>query len=176
MPPLPRQWRSATDYGRCSPQIHLRDDVHARSELKITVLSRLKDDFYRDPLDDFDVIARSIFRRKQTEKRTGRSGDAVDVAFVAPSIGIRVKNHRLTGPDVPKLRLFEISGDPHVLKRNQSQQLLARLNIHSHDHGFPDQPGDRSDDLCIVKVQLRLLESRTLLFDHGFGTYFPRTT
>src|SRR5881296_3697732 len=101
MPQSPRQRRSATDYGRCSPQIHLRHDVHARSELKIIVLSRLEDDFYRDPLDDFDVIPGRIFRRKQAEKRTGRSGDAVDVASVAPSIGIRVKNYRLAGPDVP---------------------------------------------------------------------------
>src|SRR5207249_7208958 len=128
MPPSPPHSRSATDYGRCSPQIHLGDDVHARPELKITVLSRLKDDFYADPLLDFDVIAGRIFRRKQAEKRTGRSRDAVDVAFVAPSIGIGIKNHRLAGPDVPKLRLFEISGDPHVLKRNHCQQLLARLN------------------------------------------------
>src|SRR5207247_6655084 len=132
MPLSPRHWRSATDYGRCSPQIHLGDDVHARPELKITVLSRVKDDFYRNPLHDFDVVARGIFRRKQAEKRTGRSGDAVDVAFVAPSIGIGIKNHRLARSDVPKLRLFEISGDPDVLERNHCQQLLAWPNAQSH--------------------------------------------
>src|SRR5262245_28641027 len=164
------------DYERGSPRMHLRDDGYARSELKITVLSRLKDDFYGDPLHDFDVIACGIFRRKQAEKWTGRSGDAVDVALVATSIGIRVENHRLTGPDVPKLRLFEISRDPHVLERNQCQQLLAGLNIHSNDHRLSHLTGHRGNNFCVVKVQLRLLESRALLLDRGFGRDCPGTS
>src|SRR5437867_486005 len=155
MPRSLRHWRSATDYGRRSPQIHLRDDVDARSELKVTVLSRLKDDFYGDPLHDFDVVARGIFRRKQAEKRTGRSADAVDVARVAASIGIGIEHHRLTRPDVPKLRLLEISGDPHVLERNHGQQLLAGLYIHTHHDSFPHLPSHGGDDLCVAKVQLR---------------------
>src|SRR5262245_46683127 len=176
MPPLPRHWRSATDYGRCSPQIHLRHDVDARSELKITVLSWLKDDFYRDSLNDFDVIARGIFGRKQAEKRTGRSGDAVDVASVATPIGIGIKNHTLTGPDVSKLRLVEISSDPHVLERSHCQQLLAALNVHSNDQCFPHLAGHGGNDFCVSKIQFRLLESRALVLHRGFGRNGPRTS
>src|SRR5262249_1131898 len=124
-------------------------------------------------LYDLYVIACRIFRRKQTEKGTGRTADAVDVAFVAASIGIGVKNDRLSRSDFPKLCLFEISGDPHVLERNLCQQLLAGLNIHPDHDGFSYLPSHGGDDFCVAKVQLRLLESGAFLLNRTFRGLRP---
>src|SRR5262245_54071600 len=83
--------RRPLDFRRRSSDIDFGYNVHAGPELQIVILSRIDDDFYGDPLNDLDVIAGSIFRWKQAEKRPCCAGDAVDVTLVCPPVGIDVK-------------------------------------------------------------------------------------
>jgi hypothetical protein len=53
--------------GSYSLEIYVWHDVHAGSKLKIPVFSLFENDLYGDPLDDLDVVAGGIFRRKQTK-------------------------------------------------------------------------------------------------------------
>src|SRR5690349_7425043 len=113
------------DSRSCSSEIHLGYDIHTRPQLQVSIFSRCDNDFYRDPLDDLDVISCRVFGRKQAEQRAGRSRDAVNPAAVSLAIGHHVNHRTLSRTYVAELRLFEVSGDPYVLERNQREQLLT---------------------------------------------------
>src|SRR5262245_33402249 len=70
---------------------YLGNNVHARPQLEVAVLPRINHDLHRNSLHNLDVIAGGIFRRKQTEKRAGRSGNAVDMAGVVSAVGIDIE-------------------------------------------------------------------------------------
>src|SRR6266850_7442828 len=177
MPRSPQRWQSATDSFRAvrrkpdcprgSSEVHSWHDVHSGPKLEIAILSFLDDDLYGDSLHDLDVIARGILRRKQAEKRARRSGDAVHVALVGPPVGIDVKLYELSGAHEPKLRLLEVGGDPDFFERDNREQLLARLNIHSNHHGLGHLSRHRGNDFRIAKVQFGLFESRLFLLHNG---------
>src|SRR5262249_11247011 len=141
----------------------------------IAILSGLDDDLRGNALDDLYVVAGRVLRRKQTEKRPRRPGDAVDMALVRPAAGIDVDLDRLAGTDRPKLRLLEVRGDPDVIKRDDGQQLLPRLHVHADHDGLGDLPGHRSDDPRVSKIQPRLLERGTLLLHGGLRGQRART-
>lgn len=53
------------NYLRRSLQEHLGLDGHPQPQVVVVVLSGLEHDLYGHALDDFHVVARSIFRREQ---------------------------------------------------------------------------------------------------------------
>src|SRR6266850_3596100 len=157
-----------------SSDIHFGHDVHAGPELEVVVLSRVDRDLHRNPLDDLDVIAGGIFGRKQTEKRTGRSGNTVHAALVGSIVGIDKELDALPRPHRHELSLFEVCGDPDFLQRNDSEQLLARCDVHSNHHTLGHLSVHGSNYFRVTKVQFGLLERSALLLHNGQGRQGPR--
>jgi hypothetical protein len=62
-------------------KVYVRHDVHAGPKLTIAILAGLKNYLYRNPLNNFHVVAGGILRREQTEERAGRPRDAVYLAL-----------------------------------------------------------------------------------------------
>src|SRR5229473_7148502 len=101
---------------RCSSDIYGGHNIHAWPKLVILVFSRIKDNFYRNALNDFYVITRCIFRREQAEERTGGSGNAVYMTLKCLPARIHMDVGFLANFHLPQLRLFEISGDPDFIQ------------------------------------------------------------
>src|SRR5262249_37633144 len=146
--------RSSPD---CSSQEHSGSDIHAGAKLSVGVLPRLDDDLGGNALNDLDVVAGRVFGRKQTEKRTRGSSNAVNVPLVLAARGIDVDLRTLPRTDMAKLRLLEVRGDPHVVERHHGQQLLARLNVHAEHDGLVHLPVYGRDHARVEQIQLRLL-------------------
>jgi hypothetical protein len=148
-------------------KVYVRDHIHARSKLTITIFSRLKNDLYRNSLNNFYVIAGGIFGRKQTESRARRSRDAVHVAFEFSATRIHMDFCPLPNLHVPKLRLFKIRGYPDFIERHNGEELLPGLNVHADYDCLIYFAAHRSHNLCVLKVELCLLEQRSLLLYIG---------
>jgi hypothetical protein len=118
-------------------------------------------------LHDFHVIAGGIFRRKQAEERPGCAGDAVHVALEGFAAGINMNFGLLSHTHVAKLRLFKVRGDPDLIERHDSEQLLAGLHVHADDDRFIHLAADRGDNFRVLQVQLGLLQRGALLFHVG---------
>src|SRR5882724_3018854 len=137
MPPGQRQRQSARDCTwdarppargaprRNSSHEYIRHYVHARPKLVVSVLSWLENNLYRNPLDDLDVVARSIFRWQQAEQRSRRASNAIHMTSESPAVRIHVNLCFLPSLHVPELRLFEVRSNPDLVERNHGQQLLA---------------------------------------------------
>jgi hypothetical protein len=93
------------------------------AELVIPVFCRLETDPYGNPLDDFDVTTRAICRRKQAEEWARGSSNAVHMTPEIPAARIHMNFRLLSGSHVPALHLFEIGGDPTLIKRNHGGQV-----------------------------------------------------
>ena len=133
-------------------EVNIGHDVHAGPKLTIAIFSRIENDFYRNPLNNFHVIASGVFRWKQTEEWARCSRNAVHVSFQSPASGIDVNFRFLTHTHVLKLRLFEIGGDPHFVERHDREQLLAGLHIQPDDNCLVHFTRDRRDNFGVSEV------------------------
>src|SRR5580692_7883426 len=149
----------------CSSDVYVGHDIHARPKLVILIFSRFEDNFDRNALDDFYIIAGGIFRRKQAEERPGGAGNAVHVSLESPAARIDVNIGFLPDFHVPQFRLFEIGGDPDIVQWDHGEQLLPWLNVQANDNRFGHFAADRSDNLGVLQIQLRLLESGASLLN-----------
>ena len=133
----------------------------------ITVFALIENNFYRDPLYDFHIVAGSILRRKQTEERAGCARNAVYMTLQGFAGRINMDFRPLSNSHAPQLGLFEIGGDPHFIERHHGEELLSGLNVEPDDNCFIHRARYRRNDFGVLKVQLGLLEQRSLLLDIG---------
>src|ERR1700684_2520512 len=112
-----------------SSQINLGLDVHPRTKLMVAVFALFQHDLDRDALNDFYVVASRVFRREQAEDRAGGTGNAVNVTFVSSVVGIARDLDFVRWPHVLQLRFFEDRGDPHLIERDDCEQLFAGIDV-----------------------------------------------
>src|SRR5580704_8142928 len=91
-------------------------DGHAQAKLVIAVLAFIENDFYRDALNYFYVIARGVFGRQQAGACAAGTGDAVHVGFVGAAVGVHFNFGGLIGPHVFQLGFFIVGGDPNFVE------------------------------------------------------------
>ena len=127
-------------------------DGHSQAQLVIAVLAWFENDLYRDALHYFHVIARGIFGRQQASARAAGAGDAVHVAFVGAAVGVHLDFSGLAGAHVFQLRFLVIGGDPDFVERDDGEQLLAGLHVHSDFGVFADHAVHRRDDFRVLKI------------------------
>ncbi len=133
----------------------------------VLVLVGLEDNFYGYALHYLHVIARSIFRRQQTESCTGGAGNALHMTVVFARKGIHGNRGALSGMHVCELRLLEIRRDPDIVERNNGEQCLARLDVLSDLHVFVHDSADRRHNRAVLQIKLRLSEFRAFLRGRG---------
>src|SRR6202030_4842059 len=88
---------------RNSWEVYVGHDVHAGPKLTIPVLARLENDFYRNPLHNFHVVAGGVLRREQTEERACRARNAVHVALHSFAVRIHLDSRSLSNAHFPEL-------------------------------------------------------------------------
>ena len=126
----------------------------------LRILTLVEDKLYRDPLNDFHVIAGGILRRQQTELRAGSRSDAVDMRIENPaSESIDGDCCALSRTHFGKLCLFEIRSNPDIFHRHDGHQRLARLNNLARLDGFlADVACDWRLHTRVFQIQERLIE------------------
>src|SRR6185437_4078738 len=134
MPPWRRPLQSATDCNWAaralrgqvgsgqhrSSQIDLWLDTHAWTQLMVTILARIENQFHWNTLDNLDVVACGIFRREHAEQRPRGPSYAVDMCLVSATVGIDFNFRLLPRLHALELGLFEVGCDPHFAQRDNS--------------------------------------------------------
>src|SRR6202050_2334125 len=149
-------------------------DRHSGAQVVILVFSRIEDDLHRNALHDFYIGAGIILGRQQAETGTAGAGDAINLAFVASSVGIHVHGYRLAYSHVTQLGLLVISGNPNIVERNDLHQFLARNDVLADfDGAIADYPCHWSHNFGVLQIQLSLLEVGFLLLSLCLGRRGP---
>src|ERR1700679_285350 len=114
----------------------------------------------RNTLHDLHVVARRIFRWEEAERRTGSSANLLDHTRKLPSAkSVDFNLHFLARLHLLQLSLLEVGGNPEVLQRNDRHQRLADAQVLSRrDALATDNARNRSNDLGVAKIQLRLVD------------------
>ena len=73
-----------------SSQVNFRFDIHTRPKLVVLIFARLDNNLYRDPLDDFHVVAGCVLRRQQAEDGPGCSGNAIHMSLVRAAVRVEL--------------------------------------------------------------------------------------
>ena len=129
----------------------------------VAIFARLQNDLYRNPLNNFHVVAGCIFGRQQAEDGARCSRNAVDMTVVSAAVRVELNRCFLAHAHVFELGLFEIRGDPHLIQGNHREQLLPRVDIQSDDNLFRDLAGYRCKYFGVSQIQLRLLDRSSFL-------------
>ena len=121
--------------------------------------SRIENDLHRNTLHNFHIIAGGVFRRQQAEQRAAGPGNAFHLAFIFFAVGVDRNGDALSRPHFAQLVLFEIGRDPDVVKVDDLHQLLPDGNVLPDFHGaIADDSIHRRDNLCVLQIQLRLIQ------------------
>src|SRR6266481_3630655 len=91
---------------------------HACAQSMVRVLVILKDDLYRNPLDDLDIITSCVLRRQEAESRSTGAANAVHVSLVFAVERVHVDAGFLSYTHFSQLRLLKVRRYPDVVQRN----------------------------------------------------------
>src|SRR5271167_3207102 len=139
--------------------------VHPRTKHRDVWRNRIENDFYRDALHHFHVIARGVFRRQKAQDRSGGTGNGIEVARKRFAVGVHFDVRLLTGLHVLELRFFEIRGHPDIVQGNNHQESLARLHdLARLDRLVRGHSVDGRDDVAVAEIELRGVERGAGLF------------
>src|ERR1700722_7879674 len=121
---------------------HDRNDRFTRSKWQPIpgIQWLIKDDLYRNTLDDLHVIACCIFGRKQTESSSTAGLNAIDAPaeFLTPQ-RVHFDLDWLAGSHLSDLIFLEVGADPDLL-RHQREQVLSSLDVGSGFDRFLSNP------------------------------------
>src|ERR1700726_72493 len=139
---------------------HTRNDGHARAKHALHLLLLIEHDLHRHPLHHFHIVARGIFRRQQTERRSAASLNAVNASV---QFEARVSVHRnsdwLSRPHTAQLRFLEIGDYPNS-RRDKCHQCLPYLQVISDSNCLLSHIAVyRRFDFGVAKVEFSLLDS-----------------
>src|ERR1035437_5982351 len=137
-----------------STDLHPRFNGHPGPQKALRIFIRVEANSNREPLHDFDIVSRRVFRREQAEKSAGGAGHVFEVAIKVMIESVDVNANGFTGLQSPQLRLFEIGGDPDVVQGNENHQSLAGLYSMAEFHCLPPHNSAHgSVDLRIAEVE-----------------------
>src|SRR5579859_6206754 len=140
----------------------------AGPQLMVVVGARVENNLHGDALHDLHVISRSILRRQEAKAGSTRARDAVYLAIVLSSVGVKFDRDSLSGAHVTQLSFFEVGGNPDVVKIDDLHEFLAWSYILANfDGAIADDAAHGRNDLCVLQVQTSLVEIGFLAL--GFG-------
>jgi len=153
-------------------EIHVWNDRSADEQRLLVWVVSLKLDPHRQPLDDFDEVARRILRREQRKCRTGPHCEAADSAFEHLSVAIHVDVEigGLTDAQIAQLRLLEVGVDPDIAERADRHQALPDLDIIARiDIPARDDAVDFRNNIAVAKVEFSQREVALGGLELGLG-------
>src|SRR4029077_484210 len=139
---------------------HTRNDGHARAKHALHLLLFVEHDLDRHALHHFHIVARGIFRRQQTERRSAAGLNAVNASLQFEArVSVHGNSHRLSRPHTAQLRFLEIGDSPNSW-RHECHQCLSHLQVIADCNCLLSHVAIyRRFDFSVAQVEFSLLDS-----------------